>query len=286
VGEIAVAKPPGEALPPAEDRLLTDLAAQAGPALSSARLTVELRARLAELAEQAAALQASRQRLVAARDAARRKLERDLHDGAQQHLVALAVTLSMARQLARGGPERVSRLLDESAAQAEAALTTLRDLARGVFPPLLADRGLAAALEARRGRACPGATLEAGPDVAGARYAPEVEAGVYFCCLEALQNAAKHAPGAPVRVRLSSEHGWLAFAVQDEGPGFDPGAAPPGAGLLNMADRMGALGGALTVQTAPGAGTTVSGRAPLRRGTAAPPAGLAGTGRAAASASA
>ena len=269
VGEVAVAKPPGELLTPTEEALLGALAAQAGPALENVRLAVQLEARLAELAARAEELRASRERIVAAQDAARRRLERDVHDGAQQHLVALAITLGLAR--AAAGPDpggRLAALLDELDGQAREALETLRDLARGIYPPLLADRGLVAALGAHLARTRPGAAVEAGPGLAGARFAPRLEAGVYFCCLEALQNAAKHAPGAPVRVRLAREDGALAFAVEDGGPGFDPGRGPPGSGLVGMADRVAALGGALRVESAPGRGTTVAGRVPLGWGAA------------------
>jgi signal transduction histidine kinase len=268
VGEIAVSKPGHEPITAAEDRLLADLAAQAGPAFKNVRLDLELQARLEEL-------QASRQRIVHAQDGARRRLERDLHDGAQQHLVALAVTARLARQLVDRDPGRAAALLDDLADQATGALTALRDLARGVFPAVLADRGLAAALGAHVARTCPATRFERAAGLDGARFPPAVEAGVYFCCLEALQNAAKHAPGAAVTLRLSAADGWLVFSLRDEGPGFDPlpdGVVPPGgagAGLLNMADRMAALGGSLSIASAPGRGTTVTGRAPLRPASAA-----------------
>ncbi len=263
VGEIAVSKPEHEPLTAAEDLLLANLAAQAGPAFKNVRLDLELQARLEEL-------RASRQRIVHAQDGARRRLERDLHDGAQQHLVALAVTARLARQLLDQDPRRAAALLDDLADQATGALAALRDLARGVFPAVLADRGLAAALTAHVARTCPGTRLEGASALDGARFPPAVEAGVYFCCLEALQNAAKHAPGAPATLRLSAADGWLVFALRDEGPGFDPlpdgAGTPAGAGLLNMADRMAALGGTLSIVTAPGRGTTVTGRAPLPPG--------------------
>jgi signal transduction histidine kinase len=261
VGEIAVAKAPGEQLTLAEEKLLADLASQAGPALSNVRLTEELRANLRALATQAEELRASRQRIVAAQDAARRQLERDVHDGAQQHLVALAVTLRLARQTAEKDPAKLRPLLDDLIVQATEALETLRALARGLFPAILADRGLASALRSHLSRAYPRAALDPGP-LELERFAPDVEAGVYFCCLEALQNAGKHAAGAAVAVRLDRIEGWLTFEVRDEGPGFAPGQTNGGSGLMNMADRMAALGGSLQVKSAPGQGTTVTGRAP------------------------
>jgi signal transduction histidine kinase len=257
VGEIAISKPERDVFTSADDRLLADLAAQAGPAIENVRLGLELQARLAEL-------QASRQRIVTAQDAERRRLERDIHDGAQQHLVALAVTARVARDLVRTEPGEAESLLDEITTQATTALTQLRELARGVFPAVLAERGLAAAIEAHVA-GYPGVRLEAGQVGENTRFAPEVEAAAYFCCLEALQNCAKHAPGAAVAVSLARPGpGWLEFAVGDDGPGFDPRAVRSGSGRQNMADRLAALGGALQLRSEPGRGTTVTGRLPAR----------------------
>jgi signal transduction histidine kinase len=256
IGEIAVSKRERDPITSAEEKLLSDLAAQAGPAFENARLDLELQARLAEL-------QASRERIVAAQDAERRRLERDIHDGAQQQFVAIAVNLRLAQELVRSDPQEAESLLSELGVQAEMALTTLRDLARGIYPPALIDRGLTAAVEAHITKTCPEVKLAA-DGVGSNRYAPQAEAGVYFCCLEALQNRAKHAPGAPGRVDLAAEDGWLTFAVADEGPGFDVETHGTGSGLQNMADRMAALGGVLEVRSVPGRGTTVSGRVPAQ----------------------
>jgi signal transduction histidine kinase len=261
VGEIAISKPPREPITNAEARLLADLASQAGPAFENVRLDLELQARLQEL-------QASRQRIVAAQDAERRRLERDIHDGAQQQFVAMAVNLRVAYELVRSDPDEAESLLAEMGAQAETALATLRDLARGIYPPALIDRGVAAAIEAHIAKSCPEVRLAA-DGVAAARFAAEIEAGVYFCCLEALQNRTKHAPRSAGRVELRATDGWLTFAVSDEGPGFDPETAAAGSGLQNMADRMAALGGTLEVHSAPGRGTTVSGRVPSQAAVAA-----------------
>jgi signal transduction histidine kinase len=266
VGEIAVSKAPGEPLTSADGALLGDLAAQAGPALSNVRLTLELRARLAELATQADELRASRQRIVAAQDAERRRLERNIHDGAQQHLVAIAVTARLAHQVLETAPARTGTLLEEISAQAEDALKTLRDLARGIFPAVLADRGLAPALRAQLTKSSADIRLEVDAAVTRARFDPPVEAAIYFCCLEALQNAAKHAPHAPVSVRVSADDAWLMFEVVDRGPGFDISVARPGTGLEGMADRLAAIGGALTVESSVGLGTTIGGRVPVRNG--------------------
>jgi len=241
----------------AEEKLLSDLAAQAGPALENVRLNLQLQSRLEEL-------QASRQRIVAAQDAERRRLERDLDDGAQQGLVALAVTARLARELVRTEPAEAESLLEEVSLQANEALGTLRDLARGIFPTALADRGLAAALEAHVAKVSPRPTFETDAVLGTRRFTPELEAGVYFCILEALQNCSMYAPDAPARVELASDDGRLVFSVTDQGPGFDQATTAPGSGLQNIADRLAAMGGGLDVRSKPGAGTTVSGRLPMR----------------------
>jgi signal transduction histidine kinase len=234
------------ALAEAEDRLLAHVAAQAGLVLRNVRLIEDLRA--------------SRQRLVRAQDEERRRIERNIHDGAQQQLVALAVKAGLADSLVGRDDERAHRVLAALREEMGQALDDLRDLARGIYPPLLADRGLPAAIEAQARKAPVPVRLQA--DGVG-RYPREAEAAVYFCVLEAIQNAAKHAGGSGVRVRLSAPGGELAFAVADDGPGFDPAATPRGAGLQNMADRIEALGGRVDVEAAPGRGTVVRGRVPV-----------------------
>ncbi|MGH2590897.1 MAG: sensor histidine kinase, partial [Actinomycetota bacterium] len=150
-------------------------------------------------------------------------------------------------------------MLTELQGETTEALETLRDLARGIYPPLLADKGLAAALEAQVRKSPVPASVEA--DGVG-RYVQDVEAAVYFCVLEALQNVAKYAEASRVVVRLDDADGTLRFAVEDDGMGFDPGSAR-GTGLTNMRDRLEALGGRLDVRSAPGHGTTVAGRISL-----------------------
>jgi signal transduction histidine kinase len=256
VGEIAVSKPPGEPLTATEQALLADLAAQAGPALGNVRLAADLRV-------QADELRASRQRIVAAQDQERRRIERDLHDGAQQHLVAMAVNLQIAQELIRTDPGEAEALVAEVRGQASEALGTLRDLARGIYPPALAEHGLGAALEGHITKIIPMARLESDATAAARRYAPEVEAAAYFCVLEALQNCAKHAPQASVRVCLDALPANLTFEVTDDGPGFEPAHAHTGTGLQGMADRLAAMGGSLAIRSAPGQGTTVAGTLPI-----------------------
>jgi signal transduction histidine kinase len=246
LGVLSLAKPRGEPLTQTEEKLVGDLAAQAALVLRNVRLIEELRA--------------SRQRIVAASDAERRRLERNIHDGAQQQLVAMAMKLRLARDFTRKDLERAVSLLDDVEQDAQSALETLRDLARGIYPPLLADQGLTAALSAQARRAAVPVSVET--DGVG-RYAQDVEAAAYFCCLEALQNVAKYGGGATATVSLSEQDGTLQFRVADTGVGFDPDRAARGTGLQNMQDRLEALGGTLEVTSRPGSGTTVQGRIPV-----------------------
>ena len=244
--------------------MLSELARQIGLALHNLALDSALQASLDEVRRQAEELRASRSRIVAASDAARRKIERDLHDGAQQHLVALTVNLRLAQRLAASDPAAAGELLDELGKGLEEAVRELRALAHGIYPPLLVDRGLEEALRSAAGRAA----LPTEVDAPGlGRYPAELEAAVYFCCLEAMQNAGKHAgEGASATVRVFEDGGNLRFEVTDTGAGFDLSRiGRSGAGFVNMSDRVGAIGGSLSVRSAPGEGTTVSGRLPLGR---------------------
>jgi len=254
LGALSVTKKPGDPLTPTEERLLSDLAAQEGLVLRNVGLTEELRARLNDL-------RAAQRRIVAAQTEERRRLERNLHDGAQQQLVALSVKERLAEGLIDRDPEKAKRMLAEVQADTHEALDNLRDLARGIYPTLLADRGLPPALEAQARKAPVPVTVVA--DGIG-RYAHDVEAAVYFCCLEALQNVAKYAEASKATVRLVGEDGWLAFIVADDGVGFEPAEARTGTGLQGMADRLEALGGALEVLSKPQEGTTLTGRIPAR----------------------
>jgi len=205
-------------------------------------------------------LQASRARIVAAADGERRRIERDLHDGAQQRLTSLAVTLALAAALAGQDPG-LAGLLEDLGAQLADTAQGLRNLVHGIYPPLLRGNGLAAALtDAARLCTLP-TTVRAAPL---GRYPAGIEVAVYFCCLEALQNACKHAgERATIRLRVREEPGTLTFEVIDDGAGFDTTGRGPGAGLRNMTDRVGALGGRLLVESAPGEGTRVTGAVPV-----------------------
>jgi signal transduction histidine kinase len=201
-------------------------------------------------------LRASRRRIVTAQDERAMQLERNLHDGAQQQLVALGVQLNLARHIAAREAPEVAAALDRLQAQATDALENLRDLARGIYPPLLADQGLVVALEAQARKAALPVGIEG--DGIG-RYPQEVEAAVYFCCLEALQNVAKYANASSARIRLAGGDRTVAFEVTDDGSGFDPARTPLGTGLQGMRDRLEALGGTFEIDSSSGAGTTVRG---------------------------
>jgi signal transduction histidine kinase len=249
-----------------DDRVLTDLARQVGLALHNSQLDTALQTTLDEVRKQAQALRESRARIVASGDAERRKVERNLHDGAQQHLVALAVNLRLTRDIIVDDQEAGLEMLDSLAGEVQETIQELRELAHGIYPPLLVDSGLVEALRAAANRnPLPVAIAAEGIG----RYSAETEAAVYFCCLEALQNAAKHAPEATVEVRLWEESGGLLFTVTDDGPGFEPAQAQRGHGYTNMADRLGAIGGTVRWDSEVGHGSVVRGSVPLVEGTGA-----------------
>ena len=205
----------------------------------------EYRARVADLRDQ-------RQRIIAAADAERRRIERDLHDGAQQRLVALATMLSLAEARFKTDPERASELVSRAREEAELAVRDLRDLARGIHPALLSDLGLGAALDALAARAPVPVQVRGVPSD---RLAPEVEAAAYYVTAEALTNVAKYARANECVVCLTLEDGRLRVEVRDDGVG---GADPSGgSGLLGLRDRVEALDGSLEVDSPPGAGTAV-----------------------------
>ncbi len=253
-----------------EERIVIELARQVGLALHNVRLDSALQASLGELRQQAAALQASRGRIVAAADAERRRIERNLHDGAQQYLVALAVKVGLAKTMLGSDTAQATELLAELGSDVQETLDELRRLAHGIYPPLLADRGLAEALRSAGERSPVNVFAEA---TGIGRYPQEIEAAVYFCSLEALQNVAKYAgEGVRARIRVWEQEGGLLFEVSDNGAGFDVRDSKLGAGFTNMNDRVGAIGGTLRVESAPGQGTKVSGAIPLPKETAPAPA--------------
>ena len=227
----------------------------------NAQLGSALAASAEQSRRQAAELQASRTRIVAAADCERRRIERNLHDGAQQRLTALAIKLSLARELAETHDDQVREVLAELCTDVREAADELRCLAHGIYPPVLVQSGLTAALAAMARRSTLPLTVQATPL---GRYPAEAEAAVYFCCLEAIQNACKHAGDqARLDVRVWADGPALAFDVRDDGQGFQAGQPGLGAGFVNMQDRLCALGGSLRVESAPGQGTRVSGTVPV-----------------------
>jgi signal transduction histidine kinase len=245
LGALSVAMPANDPMDPAKEKLVSDLAAQAGLLLRNVRLVEELRA--------------SRRRLVAAQDEERRRLERNIHDGAQQQLVALTVKARLARQLTQRDPEKAALMLEQIEGESQAALEDLRDLARGIYPPLLADKGLVSAIEAQARKSPVPVTVHAEEL---ARFGPEVEAAAYFSVLEAMQNVSKYAEASTVTVTLDHADGALRFVVTDDGRGFEPATTGYGTGLQGIADRLGALDGSLQVESTPHAGTVLTGRIP------------------------
>jgi len=254
LGALSVDKRRGESLNPIEQKLVDDLAHQAGLVLKNVGLSADLQARLNEL-------RASRQRLVQAQDTERRRLERNLHDGAQQHLVALKVKLGLAEMLLGRDPAKALTTLEQLKRDADEALETLRDLARGIYPPLLADKGLEVALGSQARKAVVPVRIEADRVE---RYTQDIEATVYFCVLEALQNVQKYASASQVLIRLAASNDGLTFEVIDDGTGFDTATMKQGAGLLNVRDRLDALGGGVEVRSHPGAGTHIRGILPVQ----------------------
>ncbi|HWC70670.1 MAG TPA: histidine kinase [Actinomycetota bacterium] len=246
LGAITLRPDPADPMDGTKEALVRDLAAQAGLVLRNVRLIGELRA--------------SRQRLVTAQDEERRRLERNIHDGVQQQLVALQVQLKLASTMVERDPSAASELLGTLADASAETLGDLRDLARGIYPPLLADQGLRAALQAQARKAAVPTTVSV--DDVG-RYQQEVEAAVYFSVLEALNNVSKYAEATAAEVAIAQHDGSLRFRVTDDGRGFDPATTSRGTGLQGITDRLDAIGGEVRIESAPGAGTTVTGSVPV-----------------------
>jgi len=233
-----------------DPELVAAVVASVGPAVENQRLHATARAQLAEVT-------ASRRRVVEAADAERRRLERNLHDGAQQRLLSVALAVRLARgQLARGSPDGTAELVAEAAAELELGLEELRELARGTFPAVLAEEGLGAALQALADRAP--LPVELTGDLAGRPAAP-VEHACWFTVSELIANAAKHAGASRVVVDLRVDDGQVVLEVRDDGAG---GADPHGSGLRGLADRVASAGGVFTVHSPQGAGTTGIARFP------------------------
>jgi len=263
-GEIAVAQPPGEHLSVADTKLLEDFASQAGVVLHNLRLTAELQARLEEITAQAADLTVSSQRIVAAQNEERRRLEHAIHLGPQEQLSTIQTKILQAQMILENDPPRAGGFLEDIGTMSKKTLEALRDLAHGVFPRLLADKGLVEALAAQGAKAVFPVKVLADPDIESVRFDSKTEATVYFCCAEALA-AAGQRPPTNVTISLRQGDGFLKFEVVMEGFEFD---LTHGSGLdfLNMSDRVEALGGTLNVGSllTTGEGTTIKGQVPAR----------------------
>jgi signal transduction histidine kinase len=214
----------------------------------------------AELAERAEELRRSRARVVAATDGERRRIERDLHDGAQQRLIGIGIGLSRAKALCGVDPVAAANLLDSLRRELRVAHDELRNLAQGVYPPVLTEHGLEAALQSAADRCALPVTVALDPV---GRHHPDIEAALYFCCVEALQNAAKHSRASSVRIACGLDASTLWVSVADDGVGFEAATASGGRGIVNIRDRLGAIGGELQVVGRRDEGVVVRGLVPI-----------------------
>lgn len=249
--------------PRAEDReLLKTLAAQAALAVHNARLANELAVSLKEIQEQAAELVTSRSRIVTAHETARRQIERDLHDGAQQDLVALIAKIGLARNQLGRDSDQLETTMSDLQDEARLALDNLRRLAAGIHPVVLSDHGMVEAIEGRVARLPLGVTVECDPALRDRRFDDAVEGAAFYFVGEGLANALKHSDARRARVEITSSNGQLEIAVADDGRGFDVSTAY-GSGLRGLTDRIEALGGAVVVDSCPGRGTRLSASLPI-----------------------
>ena len=257
LGLVVIGRPAGAASYEfTEDEALGSACQILAAVLRNRALTVALEASLADLQHTNLELQASRTRIVTAADAERRRIERDLHDGAQQYLLALAVSVGLLRQMIKDGDptDEIEAVVDQLGDDVRTAVQQIRELAQGIYPALLMDGGIEPALRSVAGRSALPAVVRA---ERVRRYPANLEAAVYFCCIEAMQNAAKHAPGSELAVELVERDGVLTATVRDTGPGFDTTMPTAGMGRTTMADRVGALGGTVRWESIAGEGTAV-----------------------------
>lgn len=261
IGEISVAKAPGDPVTAGDEELLAALAEQARPALQSVRLTEQLHDRLSTLSAQAKELALSRHRIVTAQDAERRRLQQDISEGVETELFGIRRALARTERMMRSDPAKSVVMLDGITERTSRALETLRDLARGIFPPLLVDRGIRPAIEAQLRKFPLPASFEVAGELAETRFDPHAEAAVYFCCVESLRIASKRSRGVPISLRLSREGEWVEFVVHDPQPLPDSSFEPA---LQRMTDRVEALGGTFEAHVDPSGARTLIGRVPAR----------------------
>jgi signal transduction histidine kinase len=266
IGTIAVDHPTVAGLQGPRRHLLQDIADSLGAVFQASRSGIELERQLRAALAHAAEIAASRRAVVAEMDAERRRIERDLHDGAQHHLVSLRLTLGLVEhQVSTGQFDPARGRLEQVAEQIDTAESILAETATGVSSPLLAERGLVGALRVELAGGHPPVTFDCDGVPADLPVPADVAAAVFFCCLESVNNARKHAGGAAIGVRLDPGDGRLRFTVYDEGPGWDPAASTgsPGRGVRNLMARIASVGGRIEIRSKPGAGTVVEGSAPL-----------------------
>lgn len=253
LGVLRVREQASRPMTPVEERLLGGLAAQAGMVLETAQLRTELSLRLEQLAAQEQQLRRSRSELVLVQDHERRQLERDIHDGAQQQLVALAINLKLAQALAPSDPVQARTVIQEQVSATSEAIRTLSDLSGGLLPETLGQHGLAAAVSA----ATANNPIPVHVDAGGLpRHSPPIETTLYFCALEAVQNATKHADAERIDVRIRQDGGCIALEVHDDGRGLTS-TMVAGSGLANIRERVDSLGGHFRVEPVPGGGTAI-----------------------------
>lgn len=268
VGEIVIDRASAAGLAPEQRRLLADLAHGAGLVMRTAGLTIELEQRLAMIAARADEITASRRRIIHEQEAERRTLERNLHDGAQPRLVAVRMTLGLMAHLIATDTTAAAALVDHLDAQLADTDTDMAELSSGLYPPLLREQGFLPALRDQAARLRIDADFQVAADLPAARLPADVEAAVCLAVTEAMQNVAKHAPGAAVTIEVGVADSQLRFAVADDGPGFVVADQHAGLGLQSMADRIAATGGQVRIESVPGGGTVVSGWVPLHDGPA------------------
>jgi signal transduction histidine kinase len=269
IGTIAVDRAALAGLHTQRRHLLEDIADSLGAILQVSRLGIELERQLRAALAHAEDIAVSRRQAVAEMDSERRTIERNLHDGAQHHLVSLRMALGLVEhEVASGQFDQARDRLGQLATQIDTAETVLADTASGVSSILLSERGLVAALNAELSGAHPPIVVTSPDALSDRRFPSEVETAIYFCCLEAVNNARKHAPGAAVAVEVREVQSALRFTVRDQGPGFTSqteGAGAGGRGLRNVAARIAAIGGKISIRSVPGVGTTIEGSVPLPR---------------------
>lgn len=263
VGRIECGAPlRGGTVGPEDRALLLTVARQTALAVRNAHLGAELAGQLTEIRRQTEELDESRRRLVDAQDTERRRIERDLHDGVQQQVVAVTTLLRLGLDQMAREPGAARDTVEDARRTAAEMLAGLRELVQGIRPPVLADRGLVAAIEARAARVPLGVLVDTGPQIRTVRFGADVESAAYFLVTEALANVLKHAMATEVHVRLRIDDGRLRLQVADDGIGFVP-AGGHGTGLTGLADRIGAVGGVLNVRSEPGRGTQIQASLPI-----------------------